>query len=499
MAALMRKNFRLWGYGKALALFAGCLLFSIGGRLNEGIYYEQHILSAVSDHYYLTYFMLPILLFCSFSFLEDDEETVILRFQRYHSYFFKKWLGAGLSAFLLAAVQSAAILLSGIGLPMGNWWELSSGSTVTELFLVLQQYFSTPLQAFWVFSLYQFCGTWIIFRICMWIGHFCGRKWSIRLILALYMFSALWMKLPVIQILPLTGFNHLLILHHNLGSHCRLTVTGITLLIIAIIITATVRFGRQGYRFFQRRQISGIVTYYIRELATRQNVRILCGVVFIITLYKETGQLQGKSGQEWIYSLFAGHGTGGFRVFAFLEMMITIGAPLYLLAVFVEQTVSGQSLFISVRTKSRRTLMRGILSTGIIFLAAYMLLWFTAGLSGTLFFREGTGMPVWKMLLYAVFLRFLDIMVQYFIMMCIYVFSKQITIGFLALTAGNLLCILPQPWVSYLPFGLSSLTRIAELNSGIGISAAAALGVEAAFAVLLLVWLLIFGSRKILD
>lgn len=214
------------------------------------------------------------------------------------------------------------------------------------------------------------CGTWIIFGICMWIGHFCGRKWSIRLILALYMFSALWMKLPVIQILPLTGFNHLLILHHNLGSHCRLTVTGITLLIIAIIITATVRFGRQGYRFFQRRRISGIVTYYIRELATRQNVRILCGVVLIITLYKETGQLQGKSGQEWIYSLFAGHGTGGFRVFAFLEMMITIGAPLYLLAVFVEQTVSGQSLFISVRTKSRRTLMRGILSTGIIFLAA---------------------------------------------------------------------------------------------------------------------------------
>lgn len=168
MAALMRKNFRLWGYGKALALFAGCLLFSIGGRLNEGIYYEQHILSAVSDHYYLTYFMLPILLLCSFSFLEDDEETVILRFQSYHSYFFKKWLGAGLSAFLLAAVQSAAILLSGIGLPMGNWWELSSGSTVTELFLVLQQYFSTPLQAFWVFSLYQFA------EPGLYLGSVCG-------------------------------------------------------------------------------------------------------------------------------------------------------------------------------------------------------------------------------------------------------------------------------------------------------------------------------------
>ena len=98
------------GIWKGAGSFCRLPAFSIGGRLNEGIYYEQHILSAVSDHYYLTYFMLPILLLCSFSFLEDDEETVILRFQSYHSYFLKKWLGAGLSAFLLAAVQSVAIL-----------------------------------------------------------------------------------------------------------------------------------------------------------------------------------------------------------------------------------------------------------------------------------------------------------------------------------------------------------------------------------------------------
>lgn len=56
MAALIKKNFRLWGYGKVFVLFAGCLLFSVSGRLNEGIYFEQHILSAVSDHYYLTCF-----------------------------------------------------------------------------------------------------------------------------------------------------------------------------------------------------------------------------------------------------------------------------------------------------------------------------------------------------------------------------------------------------------------------------------------------------------
>ena len=34
MIALIRKNLRLWGYGKSLALFTGCILFSISGRLN---------------------------------------------------------------------------------------------------------------------------------------------------------------------------------------------------------------------------------------------------------------------------------------------------------------------------------------------------------------------------------------------------------------------------------------------------------------------------------
>ena len=136
MIALIRKNLRLWGYGKSLALFAGCILFSISGRLNGGIAYEWHILSAVSDHYYLTYFVLPIVLLSCFSFLDDDGEPVILRFQSYHSYFLKKWIGVGLIAVILTAVQTGAILLSGIGLPLGNEWNLAAGTTEAELFLI---------------------------------------------------------------------------------------------------------------------------------------------------------------------------------------------------------------------------------------------------------------------------------------------------------------------------------------------------------------------------
>lgn len=104
MTALLKKNLRAWGYGKVLALFAGCLIFGISGRLNGGISYEQHLLSAVSDHYYLTYFMLPLVLLSCFSFLADDGEPVILRFHSYHAYFLQKWAGVGVIALLLVGV-----------------------------------------------------------------------------------------------------------------------------------------------------------------------------------------------------------------------------------------------------------------------------------------------------------------------------------------------------------------------------------------------------------
>ena len=247
MIALIRKNLRLWGYGKSLALFAGCILFSISGRLNGGIAYEWHILSAVSDHYYLTYFVLPIVLLSCFSFIDDDGEPVILRFQSYHSYFLKKWIGVGLIAVILTAVQTGAILLSGIGLPLGNEWNLAAGTTEAELFSALEQLFVSPLQAFVCFTLFQLIGIWLIFGICMWIGHFTERKWTIRIVIVLYVLSAVWIKLPAIQNIPLTSFNHLLILHHNFGEPARPWITGFTLLLFMLTIMFSVRFAWRGH------------------------------------------------------------------------------------------------------------------------------------------------------------------------------------------------------------------------------------------------------------
>ena len=87
MRALIRKNVHIWGFGKAFVLFLGCLVFSLSERVNSPLSFEQYLLSAVSDHYYLTYFMLPLVLLSVFPFIEDDSPLTISRFGSYHAYF----------------------------------------------------------------------------------------------------------------------------------------------------------------------------------------------------------------------------------------------------------------------------------------------------------------------------------------------------------------------------------------------------------------------------
>ncbi len=499
MYALIKKNIRLWRHGTLLALFAGCMLFSISGRVNVKITFEQHILSSVSDHYYLTYFALPVILLSCFSFLEDDEPPVILRFQSYHSYFLKKWIGVGLIALILTAVQTGAILLSGIGLSLGNNWILASGATQTELFSILESVFAGPLSAFVCYSIYQLIGSWLISGICMWICHFTGRKWTTRIVVALYILSAVWIQIPGIQRIPLTGFNHLFILHHNLLSPRRFEITLLTLLLLAMIIVISVRLAWK--RQLPRIELSyrGLTGYYLRSLMIPRNFLVLLGVVLIIVIYKLAGNGVSVSGSEWIYTLFSGHGTAYFQLLPFLELLITSGAPLYLLAVFVEQTVNGQSIFVSVRAKSRSHVMKSILSVSIGFIMIYAVFWLMAGLIGAVL--SGTGLTIvsFRLLLYAVLMKCLDILVQYLVMLAIYIATRQVTVGFLVLIAGNLLCVLPENWIAYLPVGLSSLARISIEEPGIGISAVSAFGIEAAIAAVMMTGILMWGHKKILN
>ncbi|MFQ7550010.1 MAG: hypothetical protein ACLRMZ_06575 [Blautia marasmi] len=293
--------------------------------MDHGISYEQHILSAVSDHYYLTYFMLPILLLSCFSFLEDDGIPVISRFHSYHAYFLGKWLGTWAAAFLLTAVQTTAILLSGMGLPFGDQWGLPAGAAETELFSMLQQIFPAPVQAFLVCTLYQFAGSWLIFGICMWIGHFAGGE-GLFLSFPAFICSRLYgSSFRLFRTCPY-GIWSLTDPAPQSGRTLSLCSHRGYLPAPSLAAILSLRFWWRGLPHIQLRG-RGMAAYYVHELMIRKNLLILFGVVFGITLYKGMGHSHTESGTEWIYTLFAGHGTGYFQVLPFIEQWITGGAP----------------------------------------------------------------------------------------------------------------------------------------------------------------------------
>lgn len=499
MITLMRKNIRYLGYGKVFLLFAGCLLFPISGRMGHKLTLEQHILSSVSDHYYLTYFLIPLVMLSLFSVLEDDEDFMLFRFGSYYSYFYKKWFSMCTLSILIILIQTICIWLSGIGLESGNNWVIPAGAVEAEIFIFLQQHFDTPFSCFMAYTIVQFTGIWFLAGIGMWIRHFAGHKWTIQILMVLYVLCVLWIKLPVLQRVPFTGINHLLILHHNLTSPNRVLITAITILLLMLTILWMVR-GRWHFHVpLKSSSFCGLLKYHRRQLFTWRILISLIAVVAGIILYKGLKSPHLESGEEWIYLLFAGHGTGYFHMLSFLEMLIINGAVVYLLGVFLESAVSRQSIILFARIKGRKEWMLALLAAGIEFLLLYSLSWGVGGYVGLYVWEYTVTTKTLAYLVSSVTLKFMDVLLQFMILLAVYLNTKQVVTGFLLLLAGNLLCIMPLPIVAYLPFGLSSMFRIYLGNTDTGIAFPTAFGILASIVLLLFLWLFKYGYRKSLD
>ncbi len=499
MGAIIRRNLHIVGKGKLLALFLVCLVFGISGRVAAALTYEQHILSVMTDHYYLIYFMIPMFLFVCFFVIEDDTEIVVMRYHSYFRYFLSKWASIAVLSALFMGIQLLSVLLSGIGLPLENNWILASGATQTELFWVLSGYFSSPISCFIITMLYMLLGLCVSGMFCMWIAHFLSRSLAPKVIMAFYIITAVSIKIPFLQELPITGFNHWIILHHNLTGGHRFLITAITTLGLVIFMLWTVKKYWHWQLTVHSKKIKGLTQYYCREAMTKKNLIIVIIATSIIAIWKYLQNPNTLVADEWIVQLFAGHGTGTLYILSFLEMLITNGLPIYLLAVFIERVTSSHSIFVTIRLKTRYELLNGILKTAIIFTGVYGLLFVVIPLLGIVVLNLQTTEQTIPLLLLCVGLKVLDIITQFLLMTALYCLTKQITIGFLALVGLNLLCTLPGRISAYLPLGLSSMARIYLPQTENGISVFWAYGILILTGCTIFAWLRIRGHKKLLN
>lgn len=288
-----------------------------------------------------------------------------------------------------------------------------------------------------------------------------------------------------------------MILHHNLESAKRLSITAITAFALLGIMLYTVHNFWHSHLRFSLPKKKGMAAYYSRWLISKKYVTILSLVAAGILLYKGCNAAGLSSGEEWVCHLVSGYGTGYFHILSFLEMLLVNGTPLYLFALFIEKAVSGQSLFVSVRAAGRNKLMRAILISGMLFLLLYCMIWFIGGTAGAYLLGYGFRGKTFPGLVTMIALKFLDLSVQYMLMLVIYLCTKQVTVGFLLLTVANALCTVPLNYVSYLPFGLSSAARISPYQEGAGMPVFTAAAILSLFFIVLSLWHMKFGYRKI--
>lgn len=492
---LLRKNLNGGVKGTLAGLFVACLLYGLSVRVGVEQPFIQHCLAVISDHYYLLYFMLPLFLLLCFFVIEDDSEAVIMRYKTYFRYFVHKWLSLAVISLIFITVQLLAIVISAIGLPMASGWMIANGETTQELFTILSSYFASPALSFTAITLYMFLGLCITAMILMWIGHFLSKSWAIKTMLFLYVLSVTSIKITFLQRLPITVFNHIIILHHNLSSPHRLVITIVTSALLICVILWMVKKHWNRPLLFTKRQVRGITPYYCKELINRKNVIILGAIVVLMVMWKYLQSAGDINSDEWVIRLFAGHGTGSFHVLSFTEMLLLNCAPLYLLAVFIEKVTTEHSTFVTVRLKQRRDILVGILTSALLFVLVYGVILVVLSIIGLSVMGLSIGTDTLTLLGLSVGMRLLDIWVQALFIIGIYCLTGQITVGFIGLVGINLLCIAP---IKYLPFGLSSLSRISIPQIGAeGIASLEAILILLATGALFVSWLFATGYKRL--
>lgn len=447
------------GKAKIIFLVFISFLFAFSGR-DARLSCTLHFVSSISDHYFVLYGFLPLMLVCLFPVLDDDSEIFICRFTRYSTYFTRKWIALGFVSALLIMAELAGILLSGIGLQNISGWVSSTSVANEELFPVLMKHFESPITCFFALILWQFAGVWISSGLLLWIRHFLSKKGTLMMIFIMYLLAALSIKISLLVTVPIPTFNYLLLLHHNFISEHGVYITLSAVAVLVLLILITIRFC--PFITIKPTGLSGMPGYYPRQIMTWKNIGIAIGVIGLVSIYKYIQIGDVPFNDMWMLEFYSGHGIGYLQPIPFIEMLILNGAPVYLLASFIQNAVSEQSAFVPIRAVTKRKLMGTHLCIGGLFVAIYCTILFLFPVVRCLFSEDNDASIALKLAAMLCFLKFMDCFVQYLLFLIVYHISRSTLAAFSLIVIGNILAVTPRQFSEWWPLGMSSTARFFE-------------------------------------
>lgn len=461
MKAIINIYVKQFFTSKIIFLIMVCLIFSIGERQAASVTsYEIYVLNMLTEHYYLTYMMIPIYLLFVYHSLGNLSAFILIR----TAYFWKSFLARVIAILTqvisFVGIQVILFLIVGLGLKQSNQFP-TNYATQDKLAGLFSQHFPSPVLAIVTVILFMIAGLFTVSVAIFVFHHFFNEKVTLFFIITLYILMTFGIKMPAISQFPLVFINSYIIFHHNFAYPGKLMVTIASMLFINSFAYILVKYywRKQPKNQWNCRH-KGIGNYYFRQIFTRKNILICIGIILIISLWKvtNTSTFAGVTFSDYVSQLFYGHGDMEFHLLSFLEMLIMNSVPLYLLAVFLEEEKRDRNLAVMIRLKHKVSWLHAIIRNGMVFIAFYAFsLIMIAHIMGVIF--ELNGQTIF-MHIDILILKFLDIFFQFLLMFLLYIFTRNITVAFFSVVAINTLSI----WFAYIPTGMSSVARGLEMG-----------------------------------
>ena len=377
-----------------------------------------------------------------------------------------------------------------VGLPSGSWGRR------TDVLRLLAGVFPGPAGATVCGAIHLLLGYWLIALLTLWLGHFLPKAGAVGTLAGLYVLTVFQMKLPILSRPPLvylTGLTHWVLMLHNLTAPWRFPLTAAVTALVVAVILYTVRFRWQKRPRLSRPTPKGLLPYHWRVLFTWQNLLLAAALASLLTAWTWARGGLPESGRLWVVRLLAGYDTGKFYPIGLLALLLAEVLPLWPLGSLVSWAIGGRSVFLTVRLRRRADLLWSILGTA----AMWLLLWGALLLAAEVLPVMILDLPIDPALtIGATVLRLLDMALQFLLFLAVLCLTGQTAVGFVVLVLSHFLAILPFPW---LPVGLSSLLRLVLSETGGTISPGIATAVLGGCCALLLVWLRLYGIKRLFE
>ena len=481
---------------KLLFLLFGLTIFSMDERITQTLSSQQFILYIFTEHYYLTYLMMPIFMLSIYSSLDDDMEYILIRSTSYWNYFKGKLAVYGIFSFMFVIAQFVVAFIMSIGLRSDNNFNVPNNPSY-ELFGYYSQHFSSVTQAIFINCIYMIAGLFIVSIAFFTINNFFSKKVSTKIMIIVYILMIFGLKIDKVNNLPIVFIDNYIIFHRNFGYDLKLFInilTMTTVLIVVCILNKKYWNKKLKIKDIRKNKIS----YYKRLLFSRYNIVMICSVLILKSFW---GLLKGNSSFEsmndYLVNLFVGHPVNNIRIIEFLEMLVLNTTPIYIIAIFLEQESSERSLFINIRFGKGIKWMNSILKTSMLFVVSYVLLNIAIPIAIGIFNNIPITSQVIQLSTNIFIIKVLDLSLQVLVLILLYSLSKNMTLSFLSLLLLNSLCFLPFKWCLYLPFGISSLSRFKYIGD-YGLTLIPVIIELSAFILLSFIYIEKFAYKKIL-